>query len=134
MKSVRLVPDASAAVEYLLRTPRGRAAANLFDAADLLVAPHLLDAEALAVLRTLRRTGAIAEDQAVMALANLTLWPVERVAHGSLFTSAWSLRHNVTAYDALYVATAKHYAAALVTADGPLGRAPNLGVVVHDIR
>jgi predicted nucleic acid-binding protein len=40
----------------------------------------------------------------------------------------------VTADDALYVAAARRTDAALGTADGPLSRAPALGVVLHNVR
>jgi predicted nucleic acid-binding protein len=46
----RYVIDASVAVEYLLRTPLGLAAAGILDNASL-VAPELMDAEVLSVLR-----------------------------------------------------------------------------------
>ena len=46
---MRLVIDASIAVEYLLKTPLGSRAAPTIEAAAL-VAPQLLDAEVLAVL------------------------------------------------------------------------------------
>lgn len=47
---IRLVIDASAAAEYLLRTPLGRKLDDLVEDA-FLIAPELLDAEVLAVLR-----------------------------------------------------------------------------------
>jgi predicted ATPase len=47
---LRLVVDASIAVEYLLRTALGRSVAPRIEQAELL-APELLDAEVLAVLR-----------------------------------------------------------------------------------
>jgi predicted nucleic acid-binding protein len=42
--------------------------------------------------------------------------------------------YNVGAYDAFYVAAASLYEAPLLTADGPLSRAPGLGIVVQNIR
>ncbi len=47
---IRFVIDASAAAEYLLRTPLGQTLDELVEDASLL-APALLDAEVLAVLR-----------------------------------------------------------------------------------
>ena len=38
------------------------------------------------------------------------------------------------AYDAFYVATERLYDASLFTSDGPLARAPTLGIVVQNIR
>ena len=42
----------------------------------------------------------------------------------------WSLRHNVSACDALYVALARRLACPLVTLDRRLAAAPHLGITV----
>jgi predicted nucleic acid-binding protein len=128
-----LAVDASAAVEYLLRTALGLGAASLLDHADL-VAPELLDAEVLAVLRREVLAGRLAERRATEAVTDLGRWDVERLSHKTLLEIAWRLRGHVTIYDALYVAAARVRRAALVTADGPLARAPALGVIVHNVR
>ena len=47
---------------------------------------------------------------------------------------AWTLGKNVSAYDALSLAAAQSYDATVLTADGPLARAPVSGVVVQNIR
>jgi predicted nucleic acid-binding protein len=130
---VRCVVDASIAVEYLLRTSTGRQASEVLDAASAL-APELLDAEVLAVLRRAVLRGFLDERRAALALEDLAAWPIERISHRGLVAIAWRLRQNVSAYDALYVAIAQCYDAVLLTADGPLARAPNLGVLVHNIR
>ena len=128
-----LVVDASAAVEYLLQTTLGVRAASLLDTADL-AAPELLDAEVLAVLRREVLSGRLAEQRATEAGTDLRDWGVERLPHRTLLETAWALRGHVTAYDALYVAAARLRGAALVTVDGPLARAPALGVIVHNLR
>jgi predicted nucleic acid-binding protein len=130
---VNVVIDASAAVEYLLRTRLGVRVTELVEAADL-AAPELLDAETLAVLRREVIAGRLAEVRAAEAVDDLRDWPVERVAHRGLLDGAWALRGHVTAYDALYVAAARQRGATLVTADGPLARAPGLSIVVHYVR
>jgi len=130
---VSLVVDASAAVEYLLQSSIGLRTASLLDAADV-AAPELLDAEVLAVLRRKVLTGQLAESRAGEAVADLRDWPVERLRHRELLETAWQLRGHVSAYDAMYVAAARVRGAALVTADGPLARAPALGIVIHDVR
>lgn len=128
-----LVVDASIAVEYLLRTALGRQVAGTIEEADL-VAPELLDAEVLAVLRREVLRGTLREKRAAEALADLQAWDVERVDHRDLLREAWKLRRNVTAYDALYVAVARRDGATILTADGPLSRAPGLGVVIQNVR
>jgi predicted nucleic acid-binding protein len=130
---IRFVIDASAAAEYLLRTPLGRKLDELLEDAFLL-APALLDAEVLAVLRRALLQKRIEEHRARLVLEDLGNWPVDRIPHPELLREAWKHRHNVSAYDALYVAVAKLYEAPLLTADGPLSRAPNLGIVVQNIR
>jgi predicted nucleic acid-binding protein len=125
--------DASAAVEYLLQTPLGLRVATLIESADV-IAPELLDAEVLAVLRREVLAGRLAEQRATEAVSDLHDWGLERLSHKMLLDAAWKLRGHVSAYDALYVSAARARHAALVTADGPLSRAPKLGVVVHNVR
>ncbi len=127
---MKLVVDASIAVEYLLRTPTGRAAEGLMATADL-YAPELLDAEVLATLRRLVLRRQVTETRAEQALEDLASWPLSRLTHVPLLSSAWSLRGNVTGYDALYVAVAMAVDAPLLTADGRLARAPGLGVPIQ---
>jgi len=130
---MRYVVDASVAVEFLLRTAVGRQVEALF-AEAFLIAPELLDIEVLSVLRRALRQKRIDDQRAVLAIEDLAAWPVERIPHRQLVTDVWALRHNLSAYDASYVAAAKRFDAVLITADGPLSRAPNLGVPVHSIR
>jgi len=130
---VTIVPDASIAVELLLRTPLGENLAHRLKGATL-VAPALIDCEVLAVLRKLVLKKEIRDDRARVALDDLSLWQVRRLAGTDLLREAWSLRHNVSAYDAFYVAAARLYDAQVLTADGPLARAPRLGVVIENVR
>ncbi|MBV8356409.1 MAG: type II toxin-antitoxin system VapC family toxin [Deltaproteobacteria bacterium] len=128
-----IVPDASIAVELLLRTPLGENLARRLKGATL-VAPALIDCEVLAVLRKLVLRNEVRDDRASAALDDLSLWQVRRLAGTDLLREAWSLRQNVSAYDAFYVAAARLYNAQVLTADGPLARAPRLGVVIENIR
>jgi predicted nucleic acid-binding protein len=130
---VTIVPDASIAVELLLRTPLGENLARRLTGATL-VAPALIDCDVLAVLRRLALKKEIQDDRAKAALEDLPLWQVRRLAATDLLREAWSLRHNVSAYDAFYVAAARLYRAPVLTADGPLARAPRLGVVIENVR
>lgn len=130
---MNLVVDASVAVEYLLRTPLGERAAVMLDTATLF-APELLDAEVLAVLRREVLHARLAAGRAMQALRDVRDWQVQRVANRELLARAWRHRANVSAHDALYVATAELHDAALVTADGPLARSPALGIVIHSLR
>ena len=130
---MRLVVDASVAVEFLLRTRVGLHVAGTLDSARLL-APELLDAEVLAVLRRETLAGRLTVARASEALVDLRDWQVARVSHRLLLEEAWKVRNNVSGYDAFYIAAARRYSAAVITADGPLARASALGVVVQNVR
>ena len=129
----RYVIDASAATEYLLRTPLGLKLAGVITDAALL-APELLDVEVLSVLRRAVLRRELTEQRALLAIEDLMDWSIDRIPHRSLVWAAWQHRNNVSAYDAFYVAAARLAYAALLTADGPLSRAPSLGIPVENIR
>lgn len=127
------VIDACAAVEYLLRTQVGLRIGQMVEGA-LLIAPQLLDVEVMSVLRRAVLGERLAEERARIALEDLKAWPLERIAHIRLIEQAWQHRSNVTAYDAFYVAAARLYEIPLLTTDGPLSRAPSLGITVQNVR
>jgi len=129
----RYVIDASAAVEYLLRTRLGRNVAGEIEHA-FLIAPELLDVEVLSALRRAVLKKRLAASIAQGAIADLVGWEVVRISHRTLAPSAWRRRHNASAYDAFYVAAARIFDAPLLTADGPLSRAAGLGIVVQNVR
>jgi len=129
----RYVIDTSAATEYLLRTPLGLKLADVIEGAFLL-APELLDMEVLSVLRRAVLRGQLTEQRALVAIEDLVDWSIDRILHISLVRAAWQHRNNVSADDAFYVVAAGLSSASLLTADGPLARAPSLGIVVENIR
>jgi predicted nucleic acid-binding protein len=129
----RYVIDASAATEYLLQTSLGLKLAGIIEGASLL-APELLDVEVLSVLRRAVLRRQLTEQRALLAIEDLVDWSIDRLPHISLVWAAWRHRNNVSAYDAFYVAAAQIAGASLLTADGPLSRAPSLGIVVENIR
>ena len=126
------VIDASAAFEYLLNTPKGQRIAELIQDVPP-IAPEMLDAEVLSALRSAMMRGEIDESQALTALEDLANWPIERVSHRYLVRSAWRFRHNVSPYDALYIALAHQRGMTVLTTDQALANAPAsvLGVAVH---
>ena len=126
--------DASAAVEYLLKTALGARVAEVIGARDL-VAPELLDVEVLSVLRRAVFQERLSEDRAYTALEDLVDWHVVRLPHRRLVHEAWRHRHNATGFDAFYVAAARLCAATLITADGPLARSDStFGIAILNIR
>ena len=127
------VIDSSAAIEYLLRTPTGNVLGDTFEGRSL-AAPEMFDAEIVSAMRRFVAHGVIAEARAETLLDNLADFPVERVSHRFLARTAWRYRHNVTAYDAMYVAVAVARRAPLLTVDSRLARVPSLGIAVHHVQ
>lgn len=113
--------DASVVVELLLQTADAhRVASAVLHGRDSLHAPHLLDVEVSQVIRRYALRGDISEEHGRDALDLLVRMPIRRYPHGPLIQRIWELRHNVTAYDAAYVALADALGAQLVTRDSRL--------------
>ena len=125
-----IVLDASAVIELLLGTPVGvSVATRIADPQESLHAPHLLTIEVSQVLRRLNVAGELSDQRAAEALDDLLALDIERWDHEALTGRVWALRHNLTCYDAAYVALAETLGYPLLTADGRLSRAP--GVRCH---
>ena len=98
------------------------------------MAPELLDVEVLSVVRRAVLRRQLSEQRALRVVEDLMDWPIDRIPNRALVWEAWQHRHNVTAYDAFYVAAAHLADAPLITADGPLARAPSLEILVENVR
>jgi len=104
-----VVVDASAGVEILTSTERGRGLAGLVPRNAELWVPEHFYAEVLGVLRHLHVVvRSLPLSLAEQALDRLSRWHLHQVAVPSLLRPAWALRHNMTGADALYVALAQH--------------------------
>ena len=122
-----IVLDASAAIEWLLQTPKAPAIeARLFPkAADPRChAPHLLDVEVAQVLRKQVAKGVMSDARGQEALHDLLDLPLVRYPHDFLLPRVWELRKNLTAYDAVYVALAEALGFPLITCDASIAGAP----------
>jgi predicted nucleic acid-binding protein len=122
-----VVIDASAGVEIVGDTRRGRALARLFPVDSEGWVPEHFYAEVLGVLRRrflIEKT--ITESQATAAVGRLGSWHLHRASLAPLIPIAWRYRHNMTAADALYVALAEEIDGDLLTDDYKLASAPNL--------
>ena len=128
------VLDASAVLEWLLQRPAAEQIERRFlTAAESLYAPHLLDLEVTQVLRRYESQGKLTAERGRQALTDLQDLPLTRVPHDLFLPRIWQLRHNVTAYDAAYLALAEAIPAPLVTCDGRLARAPGHRATVEVI-
>jgi predicted nucleic acid-binding protein len=92
-----------------------------------LAAPEIIDLEVASVWR---RTLAD-ERRASLALADLADLRLRRAPHLPLLARCWELRHNLTPYEAAYVALAEALDVALVTADARLSRASGVRCAVE---
>jgi len=120
-----IVVDASAMLEVLLGTKAGaRIGERLLSADESLHAPHLIDVEVAQVLRRYAAAGALTDARSREALSDLADFPLHRYPHDVLLPRIWKLRHNLTAYDAAYLALAEALQAPLVTRDPKLAAAP----------
>ena len=118
-----LVVDSSVIVAALVDGgPDGSWAQELL--IDDLAAPHLLPVEVANVLRRAAAAGQVSEDVASLAHADLLDLRLELVPYEAVADRVWQLRHNLTAYDAWYVAVAELLDAPLATLDRRLVEAP----------
>ncbi|HEX3611391.1 MAG TPA: type II toxin-antitoxin system VapC family toxin [Sporichthyaceae bacterium] len=97
-----------------------------------LAVPHLVDSEVTNVLRGLVRRGDLTDEQAGAALSGFAALTLTRFPAEALRPRMWELRHNLSAYDATYVALAESIAASSwLTTDARLGRAPGIRCAVE---
>jgi len=129
-----IVVDASALIEVLLNTPSGsRITQRLFDGQETLHAPCLLDIEVAQVLRRYALAGELNATRGLQAIEDLSDFPLTRYPHDLFLSRIWELRHNVTAYDAAYIALAEALDAPLLTRDARLASATGHNAIVEFI-
>lgn len=126
-----LVLDTSALLAVLVEGKPDRELVRRLSEDGDLHAPHLIDIEVLHALRRLVRAGSITADRATDARTDLDDLAITRYGHEPLADRIWSLRENLTAYDAAFVALAEALDAALVTCDVRLARAPGVTAEVY---
>ncbi|SNS07250.1 Predicted nucleic acid-binding protein, contains PIN domain [Geodermatophilus saharensis] len=124
-----IVVDCAAVVDVLTGVEGSdRLRARL--AVEDLHAPALLDYEVVSALRHLVLRGSLSASRGAAALADFEDLALERwPALGALRRRAWTLRENVSAYDAAYVALAEALQCPLLTRDARLARTPG-----HEVR
>lgn len=94
------------------------------DVEDVVCAPEIIDLEVASTWRRELLIGRISEDRSRLGLDDLASLSLIRMPHQPLMRRIWELRHNLTPYDAAYVALAESLDTTLLTADGRLARAP----------
>ena len=118
--------DASAVIAALIDDgPDGRWCEDRL-AEDDLAAPHLMPFEAANIVRRAEARGAIDRSTALQALVDLRRLDVHLISFEPVADRVATLRRNLTAYDASYVATAELVGGRLVTLDSKLAGAPGI--------
>ncbi len=119
-----IVVDASVLIDFLLGRPEA-VDALAFELTgrehEPLHAPELIEPETLNALRRMAGRGAVTDQRASEAVADLANTRLIRYPHAPLRSRVWELRHDLTAYDATYLALAEGLAGSvLLTGDGGL--------------
>jgi predicted nucleic acid-binding protein len=104
-----IVVDASTLTDYLVGREPALAAMTQALGADTeqpLHAPELVWPETLNALRRMALRGDISDDRATQAALELSEVRLVCYPHAPLRESVWSMRHDLTAYDAAYLTVA----------------------------
>ena len=118
-----VVVDASALVAAAVDAgPSGQWADDVL-AEGALAGPELVLVEATNILRRLERIGQISAFEAMSASRDLLTLGIDLFPFSPFAARIWALRHNLTSYDAWYVAVAEALDCRLATLDQKLGRA-----------
>jgi len=116
-----MVLDASAILEVLLKSPAGAAIhQSIFSPRETLHVPHLADLEVTQVVRRYLLSNVLDNVRAGQALDDYQDLPLIRYPHSPFLKRVWELRHNFSAYDAIYIALAEALDAPLLTCDRAL--------------
>lgn len=128
------VVDASIVVRLLQNRRADGALRERFGMERRLHAPALIDAEVASAVRGLAmsiRGSLVAPERAQEMLDDYAALPIVRHAMQPLMKRVHALRHNLTAYDAFYVALAQGLDLPLLTDDHKIAGAPSLPISIE---
>jgi len=120
------VVDSSVLVAALVDSGPHGAWAETILADGSLYAPELARAEATNIFRRLERAKLITTPEANAARNDLMQLDIDLFPFEPFADRIWELRHNVTSYDAWYVALAEALKLPLATLDQPLSKSNGL--------
>lgn len=124
--STGVVCDASAVAALLLDAGDDGEWATRTIGSGPIAAPALLLYETANVIRRHEISRQISPDQAAQAHADLLDLAIELWPYHLLAARAWGLKHNLSIYDATYVALAETTGFTLITLDSRLAKAPGI--------
>jgi predicted nucleic acid-binding protein len=120
------VVDASLVVDAMVTAgPLGDAARHHLRRIDILAAPAILGAEVASALRRLVRSSELDVGRGRAALHRTRSLRVAAYPFEPFAFRCWELRHQLTIYDAWYVAVAEALGSPLVTTDRRLAETPD---------
>ncbi len=90
-----------------------------------LIAPQVAQVEATQAFRRLELAGVLGRHEATAAAQGAVELAVELLPFEPFASRVWELRHNLSAYDAWYVALAEAFELPLATLDRRLAAAPS---------
>lgn len=125
-----IVLDASIVVDLLINGAPIESLRPDTSGPETFIVPHLLDVEVASALRSLAAGLRLDAHHSKKLLKDLAFLPAERYAHTPLLGRIWELRHNFTAYDAVYIALAEEMNAVLYTTDEKMRKGHRARVVV----
>ena len=126
-----IVLHSSAALEALVGRPVDEELSERLRSAIEIHAPHLIDVEVMNGLRRLVMRGALDADRASDAQRDLADLAIVRYPHLPLIDRMWSLRENLTAQEAVFVALAESLSFPLITCDARMAQAPGIEATIE---
>jgi predicted nucleic acid-binding protein len=127
-----MVVDASVVATAVVETTS--AAAQALTRSAPLTAPSILDLEVLETIRKQVLAGALTPRAGAEAVNRFKRLPIARHPHAALIDRIWTLRADLTAYDAAYVALAERLRLSLLTADAAFTTAPGIRCAVKFVQ
>jgi predicted nucleic acid-binding protein len=120
-----IVVDASVLVDALADDgPAGDAASTALSAETEWAAPEHMMTEVLSAVRGRVLAGKTSEARGAQVVSSLHRLAIDSVPVHTVAERVWALRHNLTAYDAAYVAVAELLGCAVLTRDSALADVP----------
>jgi predicted nucleic acid-binding protein len=126
-----IVIDASTVIDFLTKAGELPGLVAVLAKEDELAAPALLGFEFGAVLRKQWMSGQISNEAVTQVSCDFWAMPIDFHALDPLYDRAWELRHNVTFYDAAYVALAEQLNVPLLTRDKRLAASSGHTAKIH---
>ena len=118
-----IVVDSSALISSLVDLEDGKWVRGYTSGGTIINCPSFIQVECANGLRRLERVGTVSSAMAVFAINQMLELDIRLFPFAPYAARIWELRHNLTAYDAWYVALAEDLDCPLVTLDRRISRA-----------